>query len=123
MRPTLSKKDGLLLCGFSIAAALPAYFAYEAVGWIGIGVLGLVIAFISVRVELEHDAPIGGTRDAAVYGAMLREREQMDGAGRAAKETEKTSNLRTTFVAKVVGAAFVLVGFGGFFLFQLPRRH
>ena len=49
--------------------------------------------------------------------------EQMDGAGRAAKETEKTSNLRTTFVAKVVGAAFVLVGFGGFFLFQLPRRH
>jgi len=98
-------------------------FAYEAVGWIGIGVLGLVIAFISVRVELEHDAPIGGTRDAAVYGAMLREREQMDGAGRAAKETEKTSNLRTTFVAKVVGAAFVLVGFGGFFLFQLPRRH
>src|SRR4051794_39958527 len=37
MRPTLSKKDALLLCGFGIAAALPAYFAYGAVGWIGIG--------------------------------------------------------------------------------------
>ena len=78
-------------------------------------VLGLVIAFVAVRVELEDDAPIGGTRDAAVYGAMLRERERMDGAERAAKETEKTSNLRTTFLAKVVGAAFVLVGFGEFF--------
>ena len=112
MRPTLSKKDALLLCGFGIAAALPAYFAYEAVEWIGIGVLGLVIAFVAVRVELEHDAPIGGTRDAAVYGAMLREREHMDGAERAAKEPKKHQVFAPPFSPRSSGLRLCWLGSG-----------
>jgi hypothetical protein len=35
------------------AAAFLAYVAYQIVGWLGVGVLGLLIACLAVRAELE----------------------------------------------------------------------
>ena len=36
-----------------------ACLAWRAVGWFGVGLLGLLVLFIAVRVELEGNRPIG----------------------------------------------------------------
>jgi hypothetical protein len=99
-------------CG---AAAL-AYFAYVAAGWIGIGVFGLLIAFIAVRLEIEQHGPVGHPRDTGLYTRSLIGRDQMTRAEPAAERAEIASMLRAYSVAKVMGAVLIMIGFIGFLI-------
>lgn len=103
-------------CG---AAAL-AYFAYEAAGWIGVCVLGLLIAFIAVRLEIEQRGPVGHPRDTGLYTRSLAGQNQMTRAERAAERSEIASMLRAYNVAKVMGAVLIAIGLTGFLFLQLP---
>jgi hypothetical protein len=60
------RKHLLTIFGACGAAAL-AFFAYEVAGWIGVGVLGLIIAFIAVRLEIEQGGPVGHPRDTGLH--------------------------------------------------------
>jgi hypothetical protein len=80
------RKHFLTIFGACGATAL-AYFAYEIAGWIGVGVLGLIVAFIAVRLEIEQHGPLGHPRDTGLYTRSLMGHDQM---ARAELEAERT---------------------------------
>jgi hypothetical protein len=105
-------------CAASVTAAC---FAYLVVGWLGVGVLGVLIAFIAVRTELEQDGPVGSQQTAELFAASLRRHDQMHRAEKAARRAEAASIVRAGLVAKVIGGIMIVIGLGGFYFFQLPR--
>jgi hypothetical protein len=48
----------LLLASSLLVVAFPAYFAYQVIEWLGVGILGLMIACLAMRVELESEGPV-----------------------------------------------------------------
>lgn len=82
------------------------YGALRLVGFFGLGILGLVIGFIAVRMDLERD---GGPE-------QFKARDRMSRAEKAAHDAEKASRLQPLFVAQVIAAGFVILGFGFHFL-------
>ena len=73
----VSMKGVPLICGALAAAGIGSYLAFRTVGWIGVGVLGLLTAFIAVRLEIEQDGPVGSQQSTELFTSSLRVRERM----------------------------------------------
>lgn len=98
---------------FPLLAALAigvVYGALRLVGFFGIGVLGLVIGFIAVRMDLESDGPSAGLHE------QFKARQQMSRADRAGLHAERQARLKPLFATQVVAAGLVIFGFGLHFL-------
>ena len=89
------------------------YAALRLVGFFGLGVLGLIIGFITVRMDLERD---GASSDPSALAAQFKARERMSRAERAEFQTAQAFRLKPLFIAQVVAAGFVIFGFGFHFL-------
>jgi len=89
------------------------YGALRLVGFFGLGVLGLIIGFIAVRMDLERD---GASSDPRVLLEQFRARDRMSRAERADFHASQLARLKPLFVAQVVAAGFVILGFGFHFL-------
>ena len=115
------RTDLLMIVSASIATAFASYFLALVVGWIGVGVLGLAIAFIGVRLDIEKDGPVGGpTITPDLYAASHRARERMLPSERAGERVEIAANVRFCQLLKIIGAALMVVGLSGFYFLQLP---
>lgn len=90
------------------------YGAIRLVGYFGLGVLGLVIVFIVVRMDLEKDGPSGV--DPSVIAEQFKARDRMSRAEKADLFAAQRTRLQPQFVALVVGAGLVILGFGMHFL-------
>jgi hypothetical protein len=98
---------------FPLLAALllgVTYGALRLVGFFGLGVLGLVIGFIAVRMDLERDGA------SSVLAEQFKARERMSRAERAGLQAEQSFRLKPLFVAQIVATGFVILGFGLHFL-------
>ena len=89
------------------------YAALRLVGFFGLGVLGLVIGFIAVRMDLERD---GASSDPSALAEQYKARERMSRAERAEYRAGQAFRLRPLFIAQVVATGFVILGFGFHFL-------
>ncbi len=98
------------------AAAFPAYFAYQVAEWPGVVILGLVIACLALRVELESEGPVGHPQSTGIHAASLQGRDSMPASERAAMRADIAVNVRGARIALVIGAALVVLGSTGFFL-------
>jgi hypothetical protein len=116
----LSVKHGLLVGAACLGAVIPTSVAYLVVGWIGVGIVGLLIASIAVRLEVEQEGPVGGELDATLYATILRQVDHMDRAERSARLAAVAARVRAGNVAKAIGAVLAIIGLAGFFLVQLP---
>lgn len=90
------------------------YGAIRLVGFFGLGILGLVIAFITVRMDLERDGAHSG--QPTVLAEQFKARDRMSRAEKAALAAEKASRLQPLFVAQIIATGFVILGFGLHFL-------
>ncbi|WP_148663507.1 hypothetical protein [Bosea vaviloviae] len=102
---------------FPILAALllgVTYGALRLVGFFGLGVLGLVIGFIAVRMELERDG--AGSSDPTTLAEQFKARQHMSRAERAGLQAEQSFRLKPLFVAQIVATGFIILGFGLHFL-------
>ncbi len=98
---------------FPLLAALAIgvfYGALRLVGFFGLGVLGLVIGFIAVRMDLERDGPSAGLAN------QFRARDRMPRAEKADLRSEQAARMKPLFVAQIVAAGLVILGFGFHFL-------
>jgi hypothetical protein len=97
-----------LLAAVSVSAAA----AFAIAGPVGIGVLGLSIAFIAqwIKVEFESGAASGGT-SANLHAMLLRAEKQVSHADRAAHRREMETILAPTGIATTIGLAMAAVGF------------
>jgi hypothetical protein len=107
----------LILLVVSVGAT--SYVAYQIVGFLGIGVLGLIIGVISLTVELQAGGPDGFYYAANLYAQHMAAVENMSVAEKAEKRAEIESAALPLLVAKLVSAVLIIAGFGLFFVFQL----
>ncbi|WP_157733037.1 hypothetical protein [Bosea sp. AS-1] len=92
-----------------------AALAWRAAGWFGVGLLGLLVLFIAVRVDLEGDRPIGPQMTPGLYAEQYRS-ESADSSARASRRAERLSVATAAQFARLFGAALAIVGFGLFLL-------
>lgn len=101
---------------FPLLAALAigvVYSALRLVGFFGLGILGLIIGFIAVRMDLERD---GASSDPRVLEEQFKARNRMSRAERADLHAGQLARLKPLFVAQIVAAGFIILGFGLHFL-------
>ena len=97
-----------------------SYVAYGAVGFLGIGVLGLIVGVIALTVELERGGPVGDYYNAtSLYAQHMAAVERMSAAEKAERHAEIEAAALPLLVAKIVSAGLIIFGFGSFFAFQL----
>src|SRR5688572_10000475 len=88
-------------------------------GFIGLGVLGLIIGVMAQRIELEKDGATSNFMTTSLYAQQFKAQERMTRAEKAERRAENEGLLKWLFVAKVVSAGLIILGFGLFFQFQL----
>ena len=101
---------------FPLLAALAIgvfYGALRLVGFFGLGIIGLIIGFIAVRMDLERDA---ASSDPRVLEEQFKARGRLSRAERADFQAAQTARLKPLFVTQVVAAGFITLGFGFHFL-------
>ncbi len=100
-------------------AVLVAVIAFEIVGYLGLAMLGLLTLLICANVELGKEGPMGGINNPELHAWDARHRDAMTRAERAERRGDVGALLRSLFFVRLIGTAFAIVGFGGFFLVQL----
>jgi hypothetical protein len=115
----MTRIDWILLPVLVAVLAAIALGAYLLVGFFGLGVLGLIIGAMAQRIELEKDGAVSNVMTPSLYAEQMKAQERMSRAERAAHRAEVETLMKPLFVAKVVSAGLIILGFGFFVLFQL----
>ncbi len=115
----MTRIDWILLPVLVGVLAGVAVGSFLLAGFIGLGVLGLIIGVMAQRIELEKDGAVSNVMTTSLYAQQFKARESMSRAEKAAHRAETDALLKWLFVAKVVSAGLIILGFGLFFQFQL----
>ena len=108
----LARTQIYLLPPILLGVAALAFFAFQILGFLGIGLLGLLIGFIAVQVDLDKEGVIGPS---VLHAQQMMARQHASPSERAAHRSEMQSLARPLLIAKIISAALVILGFGGFF--------
>jgi hypothetical protein len=115
----MTRIDWLLLPFLVAILAGIVLGAFLLVGFFGLGVIGLIVGVMAQRIELEKDGAVSNPMTTSLYAQQFMARQSMSRAERAEHRDETDMLLKALFVAKVVSAGLVILGFGFFVLFQL----
>jgi hypothetical protein len=102
-----------------LAASLAAFVLVASFTFFGVGLIGLLLWFICVRMELEKDAAIGTVRTPSLIESQYEARQNMSNEQRAAWRHEQTLALQSLRFFRHLGMALTLIGAAGFGLFQI----
>jgi hypothetical protein len=105
-------------CGWLVASLL-AFILVSTLSFFGIGLIGLLLWFICVRMELEKDAAIGSGWTPSLIETQYEARQKMSDEERAAYRHEQTLALQSLRFFKHLGIALALIGAAGFAYFQI----
>lgn len=115
----MTRIDWILLPFLVAVLAGIALGAFLLAGFMGLGVLGLIIGVMAQRIELEKDGAVSNEMTTSLYADQIKAQERMTRAERAEHRAETQTLLKVLSVAKIVSAGLIILGFGFFFLFQL----
>ena len=99
--------------------ALLIVVLFAATGFLGLGVLGVLIGFVAQRMEVEKDGATSNYMTTSLYAEQFKARQAMSRAERAEHQARSADLLKYLHVAKIVSAGLIILGFGFFVLFQL----
>lgn len=116
MPPPRNREHDVLLAVSAACLLGLAWLAWSAIGWFGVGLLGLLMLFIAVRIEMEGNRPIGPQMTPDLYAGQYRSEAQHSRAERAARLSELGTVTSAARLAAIFGAALAVAGFGVFFL-------
>lgn len=105
-------------CGW-LVASLTAFVLVASFGFFAIGLIGLLVWFICVRIDLENDAAVGSGWTPHLIGSQHEARERMSDDERARWRHEQSLGLQSVRFFKNVGMALTLIGAAGFLYFQI----
>ena len=83
--------------------------------FVWLGVIGIGIIFIAVRIDLEKDVPGSGS-SAIILKGISRQLDVASRRERAERRSQNSKLQRSLWIAKLVGFALVVFGFGGLVL-------
>jgi hypothetical protein len=101
------------LAGWSIAALI-AFVIVALFDFLGVGLIGVLIAFVATQFELESGGIAGGAYGASMIHHQMEADRQMSSEQRAAKRTERSLSVQSTRFFRHFGVALAVIGFGGF---------
>ena len=107
----------LLHIAAGIAACIIAAALYRWIGFLGVGLLGLLIIFLATSVDLNDWR--GSGMNANLYQSGIVNDERFTRNERAEWKAERGRRWRASDYALMVGLAFLAVGGAGFLLLQL----
>lgn len=105
-------------CGL-IVASLLAFVLVASFSFFGVGLIGIFIWFICVRIELEKDAAVGNSRATALIASQLEARQRMSDEQRAQYREEQSLAMQSVRFFRWLGVGLTLIGGVGFALFQI----
>jgi uncharacterized RDD family membrane protein YckC len=121
MRPPRSR-ERLLIRAIACAGLIGlAWLAQQAIGWLGVGLLGLFTLFVAVRYELEGNLPVGPQMTPDLYASQFGKHGPEHAAERAGQRHEWAGQLSAARLAAGIGALLVLIGFGFFFMLEFGQ--
>ncbi len=96
---------------------IPTLLAFSVLGWLGVGLLGVIGLLIAVKFDLHEDAVAGDmTRMTKVYREQLAERARRNPQEVAAEARARAQVLQ---VVRLIFGALAATGFGAYLLSAL----
>jgi hypothetical protein len=114
--PLKSIVMAVVLSGWLIASVI-AFMIVAYASFFGIGVVGLMIWFVSTRADLDQDGWVGVSP--GLFEGQVMRKAEMSHAERAAHRGEKSLEAQSIRFFKHLGIALTLIGAAGFLYFQL----
>ncbi|WP_332685382.1 hypothetical protein [Bosea sp. (in: a-proteobacteria)] len=108
-----------VLCGAGLLGL--AWLALQAIGWFGVGLLGLFVLFVAVRFELEGNLPVGPQMTPDLYASQFHKDGREHASERAERRTLLGGQLSAARVAAGFGGLLTAIGFGFFFMLEFGR--
>ena len=120
-RPVLAYGDPMSGKTILVAVALAGWFVAALVAFVigalfdflGIGLIGVLIAFVATQSELHSDGSTSGTYGAAMIRARMADRESSP-ERRAAERADRSLIAQSARFFRHFGMALALIGFAGF---------
>ena len=109
---------GVAIAGWVVAVLL-AMATVAWLGFFGLGLIGILIWFICVRVDLEKEGAVGSPFSTSLYAMQVRSREGASRSDRARHRHKQGLLVQSMRLAKMLGMGLTAVGFGGFLLTQI----
>jgi hypothetical protein len=97
-----------------LAASLVAFVIVALVDFLGIGLIGVFIAFASSQVELESGNNAGGAYGVSMIAKRTESERQMSPEQRAASRHDRSLVVSSARFFRHFGLGLALIGFGGF---------
>ena len=97
---------------------LAALFVFRT-GFLGIGIIGTLMWFICVRVELEKEAAVGDVHETDLYARQIRARDGRHRSERASLRHEQAVLVRSLAFFRMLAVGLTVIGFATFLLFEL----
>ncbi len=95
-------------------ASLAAFVIVALFDFLGVGLIGALIAFVATQFELESGGGAGGAYGASMIQHQLEADRQMSPEQRAAGRHEQSLAVQSTRFFRHFGIALAVIGFGGF---------
>ena len=93
----------------ALVVAIAIYFAFKILGFLGVGILGLLILFIAVQADLNKD------ETSVVWAMRAAPPHHMNHAEKAARRAENNSLAHPILMGKLLGLCLAVIGLGFFF--------
>src|ERR1700704_5574762 len=98
--------------GWLIASVI-AFMIVAYAGFFGVAVIGLMIWFVTARVDMEQDGVVGAGVSPGFLAQQVRTRAEMSAAERAAWHGKQLIEKQSTRFFKYLGIALTALGLGG----------
>lgn len=102
-----------------LVAGVIAFVLVASFGFFAIGLIGLLLWFICVRIDLEKDAAVGSGWTPHLIGSQHEARERMSGDERMRWRHEQSLGLQSVRFFEHLGIGLTAIGTGGFLYFQI----
>ena len=116
MPPPRNRERMVMIALAATALTGLAYLAWSAIDWFGVGLLGLLVLFLAVRVELEDNRPVGHQMTPGLYAGQYHSESGQGHAERAGRSSERRVLASSARLASLFGGLLTIAGFGLFFL-------
>ncbi len=108
--PRNREKQVLIVLGAATLSGL-AWLGWKWLGGFGVALLGLLVLFVAVRVELEGDRPVGTQTTPEAYARHFRNEADQSPTDRAGRRAEIASVVSTARLFVMAGAILATTGF------------
>lgn len=121
MRPPKSR-ECLFVRAVACASLIGlAWLVQQAIGWLGVGLLGLFTLFVAIRYELEGNLPVGPQMTPDLYASQFRKHGPEHAAERAGQRHEWAGQLSAARLAAGLGTLLALLGFSFFLMLEFGQ--